>query len=91
MAATELRVDGVERQADEERRAAARVGLERERAAVLLDDHGPKGVPVSRLPIERPAFHHLILNLDTARQIGVRFSPEVLNRADELVGSTSAR
>jgi ABC-type uncharacterized transport system substrate-binding protein len=45
-----------------------------------------KGTPPYKLPIERPSLHELILNLDTAREIGVRFSPEVINRADGLIG-----
>lgn len=59
--------------------------LQSKQAAVLVDKI-LKGVPVYQLPIERPALHELILNLDTAKEIGVTFSPEVLNRADELVG-----
>ncbi|MBI4592844.1 MAG: hypothetical protein HY728_01390, partial [Candidatus Rokubacteria bacterium] len=50
-----------------------------------------KGTPPSRLPIERPKFHHLVLNLDTADAIGVRLSPEMLNRADELIGALRGR
>jgi hypothetical protein len=45
----------------------------------------------ARLPIERPHLHQLILNLETAREIGVTFSPDVLNRADQLIGSRSQR
>jgi ABC-type uncharacterized transport system substrate-binding protein len=59
--------------------------------AALLVDKILKGVPVSRLPIERPDTHQLILNLDTAAAIGVRFSQEALNRADDLVGARTAR
>jgi putative ABC transport system substrate-binding protein len=44
-----------------------------------------RGVPPGQLPIERPALHQLILNLDTAREIGVSFPPRILSRADELV------
>lgn len=50
-----------------------------------------KGTPPAHLPIERPRFHQLVLNLDTAEEIGVRFSAEVLNRADELIGGKAAR
>lgn len=50
-----------------------------------------KGTPPAQLPIERPKFHQLVLNLDTAAEIGVRFSAEVLNRADELIGGKAAR
>jgi putative ABC transport system substrate-binding protein len=44
-----------------------------------------KGTQPHQLPIERPSFHELILNLDTAKGLGVRFSPEVINRADGLI------
>jgi putative ABC transport system substrate-binding protein len=50
-----------------------------------------KGVPVHRIPIERPRLHELVLNLDTARKIGVKFPAEILNRADELVGGDLRR
>src|SRR3989304_2620746 len=45
-----------------------------------------KGTQPGQLPIERPKQHQLILNLDTAKEIGVKFSPESLSRADQLVG-----
>jgi len=44
-----------------------------------------KGAPVHQLPIERPEKYELILNLDTAKAIGVKFSPTILSRADALV------
>ena len=50
-----------------------------------------KGTPPHQLPIERPALHELILNLDTAKEIGVRFSPEVINRADGLIAGGNKR
>jgi putative ABC transport system substrate-binding protein len=43
-----------------------------------------RGVPVHQLPIERPESYELILNLDTARAIGVKFSTVILNRADAI-------
>ena len=64
--------------------------LQGKQSAVLVDKI-LKGVPVARLPIERPRAHQLILNLGTAREIGIVFSPEVLNRADELVGADGKR
>lgn len=45
-----------------------------------------KGTPVWRLPIERPALLELVINLDTAKKIGVKLTPEMINRANELVG-----
>ena len=59
--------------------------------AASLVDKVLRGVPPARLPIERPRFHQLTLNLDTAREIGVTFSPDVLNRADQLIDSRSQR
>lgn len=58
------------------------------RQAAALVDKILRGVSVAQLPIERPRIHHLILNLDTAREIGVHLSPAVLRLADELVGQT---
>lgn len=64
--------------------------LQGKQAAALIDKV-LRGVPLARLPIERPRLHQLILNLDTAREIGVAFSPDVLNRADQLIESRSQR
>ena len=44
-----------------------------------------QGAPVRHLPIERPEKYELILNLDTAKAIGVNFSPAILSRADQLI------
>jgi putative ABC transport system substrate-binding protein len=44
-----------------------------------------KGTPVYQLPIERPEKYELVLNLDTAKVIGIKFSPAILNRADGLI------
>jgi len=55
----------------------------------VLADKVLRGVPPARLPIERPRLHQLILNLDTAREVGVTFTPDVLNRADQLIDSRS--
>jgi putative tryptophan/tyrosine transport system substrate-binding protein len=59
--------------------------------AASLVDKVLRGVPPARLPIERPRLHQLTLNLDTAREIGVAFSPDMLNRADQLIESRSQR
>jgi putative ABC transport system substrate-binding protein len=45
-----------------------------------------KGTPVWQLPIERPALLELVINLNTAKRIGIRLSPEIINRANELIG-----
>jgi putative ABC transport system substrate-binding protein len=59
--------------------------------AASLVDKVLRGVPLAGLPIERPRLHQLTLNLDTAREIGVAFAPDVLNRADQLIDSRSQR
>ncbi len=64
--------------------------LQSKQAASLVDKI-LKGTPVHQLPIERPGLHEMILNLDTAKEIGIKFSPEVLNRADELVSAAVKR
>lgn len=43
-----------------------------------------KGTPVYQLPIERPEKYELVLNLDTAQAIGIKFSPGVLSRAEMI-------
>jgi putative ABC transport system substrate-binding protein len=64
--------------------------LQGKQSAALLDKI-LKGTHPSQLPIERPALHELILNVQTAKEIGVKFSAEALNRADELVGEEGKR
>lgn len=59
--------------------------------SALLVDKILKGTPVSQIPIERPELHELILNLNTAKEIGVNFAPEIVNRADELIGGDGKR
>lgn len=62
--------------------------LQGKQSAALVDKI-LKGTPPGRLPIERPKLHQLIINVETAAAIGVTFSREALNRADELVGSVT--
>jgi putative ABC transport system substrate-binding protein len=64
--------------------------LQGKQAASLVDKI-LRGTPPARLPLERPRLHQLILNLDTPREIGVTFSPGVLNRADQLIDSRTQR
>jgi len=54
--------------------------------AASLVDKVLKGSAPGNLPIEQPKVQELIVNLDTAHAIGVKFSVGALSRADELVG-----
>jgi ABC-type uncharacterized transport system substrate-binding protein len=55
------------------------------RRIAYLVDRILKGTSPADLPIEQPMKFDLVINLKTAKQIGVTIPPEVLARASRLI------
>jgi putative ABC transport system substrate-binding protein len=58
---------------------------EQSRRAAYFVDKILKGAKPAELPVERPTKFELVINLKTAKEIGVTIHPETLMFADRVI------
>jgi hypothetical protein len=58
-------------------------------AAVDYVDKILRGAKTGNIPVEQPTKFDLVVNLTTAKALGLAFPPTLLSRADEVVDSAN--